>query len=292
MLIHSPLPVHLDRVVILGGGGFVGRLLTQRLREQGVPVLAPGRQELDLAAPDAGRLLADRLQPRDSLVLLAALTPDKGRGVPPFMANLRMGAAVASALETVPSAHLVYVSSDAVYPFADSPVDEATAAEPGDLYAAMHLSRELMLKPLDTPLAILRPTLIYGAADTHNSYGPNRLRRVARADGRITLFGDGEERRDHILVDDVVELILRTLAARSTGLLNLATGQSVSYHDLANRVAACFTRPVDIICTPRKTPATHRHFDISALRRAFPDFRFTPLDQGLAKVHADMMEGE
>src|SRR3546814_11446336 len=64
---------------------------------------------------------------------------------------------------------------------------------------------------------LLRPTLIYGAEDTHNSYGPNRLRRMARKDARITLFGAGEETRDHISVDDVYRLILLTLRHRSEG---------------------------------------------------------------------------
>ena len=45
----------------------------------------------------------------------------------------------------------------------------------------MHIARELMIKQLvKSPIAVLRPTLIYGAGDPHNSYGPNRLRRMAQ----------------------------------------------------------------------------------------------------------------
>lgn len=286
-LADSPRPP--ARAVILGGGGFVGRLLIEQLTLAGVPVFAPARKELDLTADSAGETLAGMLRPDDAVVFLAALTPDKGRGVAPFMANLRMAAAVVAALETRPAAHLVYFSSDAVYPMGDSPVDETTPAEPQDLYGVMHLSRELMLKTLPVPLAVLRPTLIFGAADTHNSYGPNRLRRAARRDGRITLFGEGEEQRDHIAVDDVVALTLQVLFRRSRGLLNVATGQSVSYRTLADRVAALFDGEVTVSGSPRQNPATHRHFNISALRKAFPDFAFTPLEKGLARAHAGMM---
>src|SRR3546814_4448578 len=68
--------------------------------------------------------------------MLAALTPDKGRGIGPLDSNMRMMAALCAACEAVPPAHLVYISSDAVYPMKDGLVSEATPAEPTDLYAA------------------------------------------------------------------------------------------------------------------------------------------------------------
>ena len=281
------------RVLVLGGTGFIGRALLEALRAAGVEHIAPTREAVDLAADDGGQRLATLLRPEDAVVMLSAVTPDKGRGLRAFDVNVRMGLHVATALEQVPVAHLVYVSSDAVYPFSTGLVSEATPAEPTDLYGAMHLSRELMMKAVArTPVAILRPTLVYGAADTHNSYGPNRLRRAAHKDGRIALFGSGEERRDHIAIDDVAALIALTLVHRSAGTLNLATGRSVSYAELATRVAGLFLAPVEIAFTPRQTPITHRHFDVTALRRAFPAFVPTPLEDGLAAAHHQMLKGD
>ncbi len=286
-------PVDPARVVVLGGGGFIGRSLVAALGHARIPTLTPSRRELDLAVEGAWERLRALLRPTDALVLLAALTPDKGRGLTPFMTNLAMGAAACRALEATDLAHVVYVSSDAVYPMAGGPLTEESCAEPADLYGMMHLARETMVKAsTGAPVAVLRPTLVYGAADTHNSYGPNRLRRAARKEGRITLFGEGEEMRDHLLVDDLVALALQVLRHRSRGVLNLATGRSISYAELAGRVAACFERPIDIVGTPRQTPVTHRHFDVTRLHRAFPTFRFTPLDDGVAKAHRDMLEQE
>jgi UDP-glucose 4-epimerase len=287
---QSPEPKDPVRVVVLGGRGFVGGELVAALTQAGIPTLAPTRPELDLTAADAGDRLAALLRPSDALVVLAALTPDKGRGIGPFVANIAIGAAAARALEQVTPAHVVYVSSDAVYPMDAARVSETSCAQPPDLYGMMHLARETMVETASrAPAAVLRPTLLYGAADTHNSYGPNLLRRAARKEGRITLFGEGEELRDHLLVDDAVALMLLVLRHRSSGVLNLATGRAISYAELAARVGAQFERPVEIVGTPRQTPVTHRHFDVTALHTAFPTFRFTPLDQGLAKAHREMM---
>ena len=48
------------------------------------------------------------LQPRDAIVLLSALTPDKGRGLQPFLANIRMAASLCRALEKVTPSQVVY----------------------------------------------------------------------------------------------------------------------------------------------------------------------------------------
>jgi nucleoside-diphosphate-sugar epimerase len=289
MLTHNTVePGRPRRVVILGGRGFVGKRLTEHLAVEDISVRAIGRDSIDLAADDAeGKLLAE-LRPEDTVVVLAALTPDKGRGVPAFLANLRVGAAVHAALERRRVAHVVYVSSDAVYPFRAALIDESSCAEPTDLYGAMHLAREIMLKQgAEVPVGILRPTLIYGAGDTHNSYGPNRLRRMARKDGRIVLFGAGEETRDHIYIDDVVALIAQVIRHRSTGILNLASGHSISFAALAEMVARQFPTPVEIAGAPRQSSITHRAFNVTAIHKAFPEFVFTPLDKGLAQSHRD-----
>ena len=287
MLTHHNLEASLpSRVVVLGAKGFVGQALLQSLGKSKVMVRAIGRSEVDLAAEDAADRLAAELKPNDTVVFLSAITPDKGLGIAPFLANLRMGAALCAALEKRPVAHVVYVSSDAVYPFRTGLVNEESPAEPVDLYGAMHLSREIMVKQgTKAPVAILRATLVYGAADSHNSYGPNRLRRMARKDGRMSLFGAGEETRDHIYINDVTALIGQVIRHRSSGTLNLASGFSISYADLAAKIAKLFLSKIEIITTPRQNPITHRAFDITAVYRAFPAFRFTPLDQGLALSH-------
>ncbi len=290
---HRPKPENPSRVVILGGRGFTGSALRVALKCHGISILAPGSSELDLAADGADERLTGILRTTDAVVLLAALTPDKGRGVGPFLKNLAMGANVCAALERVTPAHVVYFSSDAVYPLETSLVTETSCAQPTDLYGLMHMARELMIKTsTKAPVAVLRPTLIYGANDTHGAYGPNRFRRMAHENGRIILFGNGEEMRDHIAVKDVASLTLLVLSHLSAGTLNLATGRSISFADLARRVAALSDRSIHLDSVPRQNPITHRHFDITAVRKAFPTFVFTPLDEGLAEAHREMLEHE
>jgi len=271
------------RVVVVGSGGFVGGAIVRRLAEEGIAHLALGRAELDLLAADASAKFAGLLRAGDAVVTAAAIAPCKTIAM--LVDNLRIVKTLVDGLSAVPVAHVVNISSDAIYADAPVPLTEQTPAAPTSLHGAMHLAREIALSSeLHMPLAMLRPTLIYGAADPHNGYGPNRFRRLAAAGQEIILFGEGEERRDHVAVDDVAEIAVRVLKHGSHGALNIASGEVHSFRSIAEMTVALAASPVPIRSSPRTGPMPHngyRPFDVSATKAAFPDFRYTPLPEGL-----------
>lgn len=275
-----------NRTVVLGARGFIGSALVRRIEAAGAIAVGIGSRELDLAMPGATEQLASLLMPGDAVVFASCITPDRGRDLATMMRNLAMGQHAVEALARTPVAYVLYFSSDAVYGESNERIDRDTKADPDTLYGVMHLAREVMLKAgLNAPLGILRPTLVYGAGDTHNAYGPNRFRRTAEKGGSITLIGEGEEMRDHILIDDLVDLAMRMLQQRASVTLLGATGRSTSFADVARLVAAQFAPPATIQLTPRQRPVTHRRFDIGATRALFPDIDFTPIEVGIARVH-------
>jgi UDP-glucose 4-epimerase len=247
MIIHGhSKPTIPGRTVVIGAGGFVGSAIVKRLEDQGAPVLGLWRGDADLLKSDAGSRLASHLRDADTVVLVSANAPVKNHAM--LVENLQMLEPIIAALRKVHPAHLVYISSDAVYRDSDAPLTEASCADPGSLHGAMHRSRELVLEtelasPMGVPLAILRPTLIYGADDPHNGYGPNRFRRLAQAGEDIVLFGEGEERRDHVDVLDVADLASRLVLHRSAGILNAATGTVTSFREIAELVIGQWVVP-------------------------------------------------
>jgi UDP-glucose 4-epimerase len=283
----SPTPP--QRVVVLGARGFVGAAVAQRLQRASVTVEPISSADLDLTNPDSVDALAARLHPEDALVFVSALTPDRGKDIDTLMRNLEMGRHVCAALARRRCAHVVYISSDAVYHDDVNPVRETSRCEPSSFHGVMHLTRERMLvetlRAANVPLAILRPTLLYGPRDTHNGYGPNRFIRTALKDRRIALFGGGEEKRDHVFIEDLSRVVEQVLLHRSSGVLNVATGESVSFHGAAQAVAA-IVGDVAVEASARNNPVTHRHFDVTATVQAFPGFTFVALGEGLKKTVA------
>jgi nucleoside-diphosphate-sugar epimerase len=287
---HNPTPTDPKRVVILGANGFVARELAQALAAEKVPHTVIGSAQVDLLAPDASGKLSGLLKPDDALVITSALTPEKGKDVRTFMKNLTMIEHVCAALDAVRCSQVIYLSSDAVYDDADPLVRETTPLTGLGLYGLMHVAREKMLEfvaagKTPIPFCIVRPCAIYGAADTHSSYGPNRFMRTALKDRKITMFGNGEEQRDHIYIRDVVRFLLLCLRHRSEGAVNIVSGRAVSFGEIADSIARLSPQPVQIEKLARGPGSviTHRHFDISLRLRVFPDFHSTPLDAGLAE---------
>ncbi len=277
------------RAVVLGAAGFVGAASVRHLRSAGIETLALGRAEVDLLAVGAAQVLRALLRPDDALVVVSAKAPCKNASM--LVENVRMAEAVCTALKGLPLGQLVYVSSDAVYKDSADPLTESSCAEPGSPHGAMHLAREVLFRAeFGGPLALLRPTLIYGRDDPHNGYGPNRFRRLAAQGQGITLFGHGEERRDHVHVEDVAALVARLVQQRSYGVLNAVSGGVASFRELAEWTAAQFTPAVTITGTPRSGPMPHdgyRPFDAAGIRRAFPDLVMTRWREGIAAVCRD-----
>jgi len=150
----------------------------------------------------------------------------------------------------------------------------------------MHSCRELILKQAakKTPLAILRPSLLYGRGDPHHGYGPNRFIRLAEKNEPIVLFGNGEEKRDHVFICDVAHIIALVVQHRSEGILNLASGHAYSFREIAEIVLSEIECVSEIQATPRNNPIMHRHFNIAALYKAFPAFQPTQFKMGLKQV--------
>lgn len=284
MLAHlNSNPITPKRAVVVGAQGFVGAAVADRLERDGVETLRLTRRQVDLLAPDGAEDLATYLRDGDAIVAAAAIAPCK---TPEMLRdNVVLATAMVRAFAHRKVAHVINISSDAVFADLPTPLTEASPRAPGTYHGVMHLAREIIFETeVNAPVAILRPTLIYGARDPHNGYGPNQFRRKANRGEPIVLFGEGEERRDHVAIDDVAELAVRVAMRRSRGSLNVATGTVTSFREVAEMAVRISGRNVSIDGSPRRGPMPHngyRPFDPAATTTAFPDFTYTALERGM-----------
>ncbi len=252
------------------------------------------RAQLDLDSDSAKERLAARLQGDDCVIIAAVKVPCRTPDM--VVHNLAMLARVTDALQRRPVDHVVYISSDAVYADSDEPLSEDSFKGPDNLYGLMQLTREVMLQNVvpASRLTFVRPTMIYGAADPHGGYGPNSFRKLAAQGDDIVLFGEGEERRDHVFIDDVVKIIVRIAMRRSIGALNVASGGAHSFRVIAEQVARLHGGKMRVLGSKRSGPMPHggyRPFDIAAIGKAFPDIEMMQLPEGIERVHRELSAG-
>lgn len=277
------------RVVVVGSAGVVGKKLVPYLKEKGLNTLPLSRTECDLLENNSVDYLANTLLPDDQVIFLTAITPDKGRGVEALNNNLKIIEHISQALQKAPVKQFILFSSESIYPLTSELLHEGTSLAPPDLYGLMHLAREIHLSSLKVPLTIIRSTLIYGNGDTHNSYGPNRFLKEALNSGTITLFGEGEEKRSHVFIEDVVRFVEKVLHYPSIDVINLCPSPTISFMDIARSIKNILPQKIDIVTKPRMSEITHRYFDNTKLYQIFPDFTFTDINAGIQQMVSESL---
>ena len=275
------------RLVVLGATGFVGRHVADQAREFGWEVLSLSTKDLDLTSPSGAETLSEMLHEGDTVVHGAAVVP--ARNSVEVTQNLVITQAVVDAIAGHEIAQLVVVSSDAVYGSESGVVTELSACSPDSMHGVMSLAREMVCSEVQVPaVTFVRPAAIYGAGDPHNSYGPNRFIKQMIDSGEITFFGEGAAIRDHVFIDDVANVIVRTIAAGASGVVNIASGQSISFAALAELVCQSGPLASRVVSMGSEPSPTFRNYDISNVVRLFPDFDPVSPAGGIKRVVAAM----
>lgn len=268
------------RIVVFGANGFVGSAVSGILKTSGHEVLEITRKEADLS--DFGTLSASLksiMRKGDKVVLAAAKAPAKN--FDDFLVNIKIIENITKLLIQSPPSYILNISSDAVYSDSHEPLCENSFMAPYNAHGLMHCFRERLLEQ-SFPSAVghLRPTLIFGPGDPHGGYGPNMFLRLAKSGDQIKIFGEGEELRDHIHIDDVSAIAKEMIEKEFHGPLNAVTGNVVSFREIAELANSLNSDAPAIAKISRTGPMPHngyRAFDNKKLMHFIPNKTFVPM---------------
>ena len=263
----------------MGGGGFIGNRLQQKLGELGLNFVAPPSYELDLCNQYSVKQLRPLLGRCDAIVFLACITPDRADGPQAFRSNVKMAQHLDEALDDL-ELPIVYLSSDAIYGNI-SVVRLDTAPCPATAYGEAHFYREELFG-LRSNVTVIRPTMVYGKGDTHFSYGPNRFLRQIKQNMPIELFGCGGGLRDFVFLEDVINAIVFCIRNSVCGTFNLVSGRSISFLELALKILNFFPGG-QLVHNNRTRSITHRIFSNDAIFHQ-DGCEITSIDTGLSRL--------
>jgi len=279
-------PIKPKRVVIFGANGFVGSSIANDLQFNGIKILKITKDKYDLLKEENIKKIRKLLKSDDSIIFISALAPCKN--VEMLRQNIVILDNFCKIINNKKFNHLVNISSDAVFADSMKKINETSSKEPDSVHGIMHLTREKVLESnVDAEkLAHVRPTLIYGKNDSHNGYGPNLFARLIKAKKNITLFGKGEERRDHVLIDDVAKIVRHVILYKCYGSINAVSGNVISFYNVAKNLKKQTKSKNKIITTRRKIPMPHngyRAFDNSLIKKLF-NFKMIDPETGFKEL--------
>ncbi len=223
------------RVLVVGGAGFLGCVLTEKLLRRGFRVrvldsFIYGRRSLEPLSNDENLEIVEgdlrnihtcvtSLAETDAVILLAAIVGDpasKARPTETIETNVLAAQALASASKLHHINRFLYASTCSVYGLGSDLLDEEAPLNPVSLYARTKIESEKIILGMGGEYfspTILRMGTLYG-------YSPrmrfdlvvNTMSMKSFVDRRIQVFG-GHQWRPLLGVEDAAEVYIRCLEA-------------------------------------------------------------------------------
>ncbi|WP_241768512.1 NAD-dependent epimerase/dehydratase family protein [Mesobacillus subterraneus] len=299
----------MEKVIITGGCGFIGSHLAQKLAEWNYDVLVID----NLATGDLGNLrqegirleicdiLEDRFTPTvlefspDYMIHLAAQA-NVHKSIQNFLydeqVNVRgtlkvMDAAIQSKVKK-----MIFASSSAVYGKPEYfPIDLQHKIRPLSPYGTSKYASELYLTIAKKLYQLDYTILRYG-----NVYGPRQNSKLEGGvvavfstalaqNSRPVIYGDGEQTRDFVFVEDVVSANIQALHHGSGKTLNVSSGTQVSINELYRLMKSISGSDIDPIYAPgREGDIRQSYLCIRETEEALQWKPVTDLKAGLRKT--------
>ena len=241
-----------EGVLLLGGTGFIGSALARRLGQEKIAAHILGRHDvnrLENVLPQCGTVIH----------LASATTPGSSATHPSLeLGNLALTLRLLELMQSQPETHLIFFSSGGtIYGNPDRlPVAEDAPIAPLSNHGAGKASQEAFCQAFRAQghaVTILRPSNAYGPGQMPKSgFGLVRtMLECVRAGTPLEIWGDGENIRDFIYIDDTVEASMRFIdLPQDSGTYNLGSGIGYSINQVRRIVEAMCGKELRTICRP------------------------------------------
>jgi len=295
----------MTRVLVTGGGGFLGSHLVERLEQGGYDVVAARSSEYDLTrGDDAERMFRDA--GAELVFHLAAEVGGIGanRASPGrfWYANLQMGLNVLEQARLNETPKVVLLGTVCAYPKL-TPVpfheEELWNGYPEETNAPYGIAKKSLLvgaqayrEQYAQNSIFLLPTNLYGPRDNFDLETshviPALIRKMLESPEEIVLWGDGSPTREYLYVEDCAEgLVLAAERYDGPEPVNLGTGVETSIRETAGLVAEAVGFEGRITWDPSMPNGQpRRSLDPSRAEQLFGFKARTPLREGIARTVA------
>ena len=290
----------MSNVLVVGGAGYIGGWLTDRIRAAGNDVrvfdvlLYEDQYLKDVDFVHGSVLERETVRPHlawaDAVVWLSAMVGDGACALDPALTRAINVDSVRWLRDSF-DGRIVFMSTCSVYGAQDGVLTEESDLNPLSLYAETKAAAEQALEGADA--IVFRLGTIYGVGDSYSRIRMdlvlNLLTVKALLHGRISVFG-GDQYRPLLHVRDVAEAVVPTLFSEHRGIYNLDS-ENVTIRTLAERIAAFYP---DVETEFTDMPFQDlRNYRVSS-EKARTAFGFSPrltVEDGIRQIAEIVMEG-
>ena len=274
-------------VLVTGAAGFIGRRLCGGLRSSGHTVIELSRSQGDICDPTTLQNVA----PVSHVFHLAARTfvPDSWTDPLAFHAANVLGTCNVLDYCRTHRARLTFVSAYVYGNPARLPVAETDLPRPNNPYALSKClaerSAEFYALNMGVDVAVIRPFNIFGPGQDARFLVP---RVMAQARTRCPIeVKDLSPRRDYLYVEDLVDVLMRTLNARYRfEVFNVGSGRSLSVREVVTAVQQIYGTNLPVVSANESRPneIDDVYADIGKAERLLGWVPSTSFNAGLERI--------
>jgi UDP-glucose 4-epimerase len=250
------------RVLITGGGGFIGRAVVNGFRRRGIPLTVVDRQgperPLDGVTHIVGDLRDDDVRDEAvapgtvGIIHLAASTSvlrSVERPTQTYADNVAVTQELLELARIRGVCRFLLASTNAVVgDVGTTTITEQLPLQPLSPYGATKAACEMLLSgyagAYGMSTCALRFSNVYGPGMANKDSFVPRLMRAALSGSTVRIYGDGTQRRDLVHIDDVVRGVFLGWESRYTGSVIIGSGLSVSVLELVDTVRRVTGQPL------------------------------------------------
>ncbi|MCQ6563574.1 NAD-dependent epimerase/dehydratase family protein [Paenibacillus mendelii] len=291
----------MNRVMVTGASGFLGRHVLQALHEHGYEVHAVSR--LPKAAPDTDLNwhqadlfnvnqvsdLMEAVRPSHCLHLAWEATPGVYWNSYENFRWVEATAALTRLFQAYGGKRFVAAGTCAEYVWQEDKLKEnETPLSFHSPYAACkndaYLLTSRFAKFTDLSMAWCRLFFLYGPYESSSRLVPSVIRSLHS--GSMANCSEGTQKRDYLYVEDAAEAMVAVLDSDINGPVNIASGLAVPVKDLVGQIAALMNQPHLIQLGAAGSASKEEPLVLADIER-LRSLRWQPkhnLEQGLSKT--------
>lgn len=275
------------KIIILGGSGFIGGQLFSFFRNKNENIVqAPSSRECNLLDPESISRTIKTADRNTFLIICAAIGRLQEDSFDTMNKNCAMAHNLVSQKFQNGLGGIIFMSSVDIYgrPPDKLPIDEKSYPKTDSYYSMSKYISEMLLKKGMKgicPVTILRLPGVYGYHDGYRSI-VGRFIKQALEDRLIKVFGDGNQKRDYIAVEDLCQAVEILIKHPVQEIFNLVTGKSYTLNDIVEMICAHLPETVNVLHEDNnKTDCFNLLFSNAKLMQYQEGFSFRALDQGI-----------
>ncbi len=310
------------RVIVTGGGGFLGSFVIEKLKQRGATdIFVPRKKDYNLTEREAiERFFADALKgidPKNALIIhLAAnvggIGANREHPADFFYDNMIMGVEIMHQAWKRGVGKFVATGTVCAYPkFTPVPFkeDDLWNGYPEETNAPYGLAKKMMLVQAQAYRAqygfnaiFLLPVNLYGPRDNFNLQTshviPALIRKAVeaseRGDKELPIWGDGSPTREFLYVEDAADGLLAAAEKYNGNLpVNIGSGYEISIKNLSELIAKMTGFQGKLVWqTNQPNGQPRRGLDVSRAKELFGWGAQVPFEEGLKRTIAWFKENQ